>query len=158
MSIIDQLFGGQRKQDFENFVDRYEQGRPSEGYDDQEVIDRYSDVAHQISDEDYEDATQRSLERLSPEERVELGQHLRERARERRLHIPELNQYQDENFQNSSDLAGLIGKLHKNPGQLRDLLRGRSTNQGGSIFDNPLAKAALAGIAAMAVKRLMGRR
>jgi hypothetical protein len=161
MSLIDQIFGGQRRQEVENFVDRYEQGPPSEGYDDQEVLDRYGEISHQVSEEDYQEAARRSLDRLSPEERIELGRHIKERARQRRLHLPELNEYEEENFQNSSDLAELLGKLHRKPGQLRDLLGGRSTSQGrqgGNIFDNPLAKAVLAGIAAMAVKRLMGRR
>jgi len=41
MGILDQLLGGgQLRQGFEDFVNRYEQGHPAEGHSDQEVIDR----------------------------------------------------------------------------------------------------------------------
>lgn len=40
MGILDDLLGGGRlKNDFEDFVKRYTQGHPSEGYSDKEVID-----------------------------------------------------------------------------------------------------------------------
>jgi len=45
MGILDELLGGgQRQKDYRDFVDRYEQGSPSEGYSDQEVLKRYGDV------------------------------------------------------------------------------------------------------------------
>jgi hypothetical protein len=38
MGILDELLGGgQRQKEYRDFVDRYEQGDPSEGYSDQEV-------------------------------------------------------------------------------------------------------------------------
>ena len=44
------------------------------------------------------------------------------------------------------------------PGLLGQLLSGGGGGgEGGSMLDNPLAKAALAGVTAMAVKRMMSR-
>ena len=41
MGILDELLGGgQRQQDYKDFINRYEQGDPSEGYTDQEVLKR----------------------------------------------------------------------------------------------------------------------
>jgi hypothetical protein len=41
MGILDQLLGGgQRQKEYRDFVDRYEQGDPSEGYSDQELLKR----------------------------------------------------------------------------------------------------------------------
>ena len=37
MGILDELLaGGQRQQDYKDFINRYEQGDPSQGYSDQE--------------------------------------------------------------------------------------------------------------------------
>jgi len=49
MGILDELLGGtQRQKEYRDFVDRYEQGSPSEGYSDQEVLKRYGDVSHAV--------------------------------------------------------------------------------------------------------------
>src|SRR6185295_13350735 len=114
MGILDELLGGgPRQRDFTDFVNRYEQGQPSEGYSDQEVVQRYSDVAHAVAPD-------------------------------------------------PQDLGQVLTNLHQTPGLLRDLLGGggpssapAASGQAGSILASPLAKAALAGIAAMLVKRVM---
>src|SRR5262245_39021846 len=79
MGIQDELRGGQRKQDFQDFVKRYDQGHPSEGYSDEEVIERYRDVAHAVPPDQYAQAAQEALARLSPEERAEFVRMLQER-------------------------------------------------------------------------------
>jgi hypothetical protein len=58
------------------------------------------------------------------------------------------------------DLGQVLTDLHQRPGQLRDLLGGAQARAEGSsavtsLLASPLAKAALAGIAAMVVKRVM---
>src|SRR6516164_6555406 len=46
MGILDDLLaGGQRQDEYRDFVNRYEQGAPSEGYSDQEVLKRYGEVS-----------------------------------------------------------------------------------------------------------------
>jgi hypothetical protein len=59
-------------------------------------------------------------------------------------------------------LANITSQIHQQPGLLRDLLGGltgnRETISSGGIFGSPLAKAALAGIAAMLVKKVLGGR
>ena len=66
------------------------------------------------------------------------------------------------------DLGKVLTDLHEKPGQLRDILGGGSVGQpqeleqeqGSSpiadMLSSPLAKAVLAGIAAVVVKRVMG--
>jgi hypothetical protein len=60
----------------------------------------------------------------------------------------------------------VLSDLHQKPGQLRDMLGGgdaRSQEQApaanpiGDMLASPMAKAVLAGIAAMVVKRVMAR-
>lgn len=157
MGILDELLGGgKRRGDFEDFVNRYEQGNPAEGYSDQEVIDRYRDVAHEVPPDQYAQAAQEALARLSPEERAELVTMLQERAKARGVALP------PRVGSDPRDLGKVITELHEMPGRLRDLLGGQSgapQASGSSALTNvlasPLAKAALAGISAMVVRRVM---
>ena len=157
MGILDDLLGGgQRQRDFTDFVKRFEQGHPSEGYSDQEVIDRYSDVAHAVPPDQYAQAVQEALARLSPEERAAFLKMLQERAQTRGVALPR------QVGPDPKDLGQVVTDLHETPGRLRDLLGGGSAQAQGAgssplagMFASPLAKAALAGIAAMVVKRVM---
>ncbi len=160
MGILDELLGGgQRQRDFKDFVNRYEQGHPSEGYSDQEVVERYRDVAHAVPPDQYAQAAQEALARLSPEERAAFVKMLQERAQTRGTALP------PQVGADPRDLGQVLTDLHQKPGQLRDILGGgsapdQSGGSGGSsaltnMLASPLAKAALAGIAAMVVKRVM---
>jgi hypothetical protein len=157
MGILDELLGGgDRQRDYADFVKRYEQGHASEGYSDQEVVQRYSDVAHAVPPDQYAQAAQEALARLSPEERAAFVKMLQERAQARGTDLP------PQVAPDPRGLGDILTNLHKTPGLLRDLLGGGgsgapggSSSSGSSVLASPLARAALAGIAAMVVKRVM---
>ena len=161
MGILDELLtGGQRRKDYGNFVKRYEEGDPSEGYSDQEVLKRYGEVTHAVAPDQYAQAAQEALSKLSPEERAAFVKMLQDRAATRGVTLP--RQVAPE----PKDLGQVLTDLHSKPGQLRDMLgSGAAQPQGqasGSsaitdILTSPMAKAVLAGIAAMVVKRVMGQ-
>src|SRR5678815_722163 len=72
MGILDELLGGgQRQKEYKDFVDRYEQGDPYDGYSDQEVLKRYGEVSHAVPPDQFAQAAQEALGKLSPEERAE---------------------------------------------------------------------------------------
>jgi hypothetical protein len=112
MGILDELLaGGKRQNEYKDFVNRYEQGAPSEGYSDQEVLKRYSEVAHAVAPDHYAQAAEEAPSKLSPAERAALVKMLQEQA--------------------------------SGPNPIIEILK------------SPMAKAVLAGIAAMVVKRVM---
>ena len=163
MDLLEMLMGSsETRTGFEDFLKRFEEGPPSEGYADQEVLDRYGEVAHKVSPPEYQQAARDAFTRLSPADREELGQLLSGQARGKRLDLPGLIPNQKQGFGDLDWLANITAQLHQQPGLLRDLLgglTGRSeSGSTGSIFSNPVAKAALAGIAAMLVKRVMAGR
>ena len=81
MGILDELLGGgQRQKEYKDFINRYEQGDPSEGYSDQEVLKRYGEVSHAVPPDEYAKAAQEALGKLSPEERAAFVKMLQERA------------------------------------------------------------------------------
>jgi len=149
MGILDELLtGGQRQQDYKDFVDRYEQGDPSEGYSDQEVLKRYGEVSHAVPPDQYAQAAQEALGKLSPEERAEFLKTLQERAAARGVNLP------GKVASDPKDLGQVLTNLHEKPGQLRDIL-GPAGGALSEILASPQARAVLAGIAAMVVKRVM---
>ena len=149
MGILDELLtGGQRQKDYKDFVNRYEQGDPSEGYSDQEVLRRYGEVSHAVRPDQYAQAAQEALGKLSPEERAEFLKMLQERAAARGVTLP------GKVAPDPKDLGQVLTDLHEKPGQLRDIL-GPAGGALSEILASPQARAVLAGIAAMVVKRVM---
>ena len=89
MDLFEMLTGGLNdKHEYEDFANRYDQGHPSEGYSDQEVLDRYGSVAQSVPVHDYEQAAHEAYARLSPEERAEFGQFLKQRAQSKGIDVP----------------------------------------------------------------------
>ena len=155
MGILDELGGGQIQKDYKDFVDRYEQGDPSEGYSDQEVLKRYGEVSHAVPPDQYAQAAQEALGKLSPEDRAEFLKMLQERAAARGVKLP------GKVASDPKDLGKVLTDLHEKPGQLRDILGGGQpqgqapgSNPLINILKSPQAKAVLAGIAATVVKRV----
>ena len=171
MNMLENLLGGQNQADYQGFVNRYEQGAPHEGYTGQEVMDRYQQIAPNLPANNYIQAAEQAFERMPPQQRQEFGQFLQQQAQQRGVNIPQLSQgAAPEQFQNSGFLAQALGAVHQQqPGLVGQLLGdvmggggsggGGGTSGGtGGILSNPAAKAALAGIAAMAAKQFMGQR
>ena len=159
MGILDELLGGgQTQKDYRDFINRYEQGAPSEGYSDQEVLERYGEVSHAVPPDQYAQAAQEALAKLSPEERAAFLKMLLERAAAKGVTLPRQMGPEPE------ELGEVLTDLHEKPGQLRDILGPRGappqeqapgSNPIADMLSSPMAKAVLAGIAAMVVKRVM---
>jgi hypothetical protein len=162
MDMLQQLLGGgQQRQQYQDFVTRYDQGAPWDGISDQEAYSRYQQVAPQLPPDMYQQSAQEAFARLTPQQRMQFGQFLRQQAQQRNLNFPDLNQDGiDDRFQDSRYLAQVTGRMQQQqPGMLEQLLGGAVGGGGGqSMLESPIAKAALAGIAAMAVKKMMGQR
>jgi hypothetical protein len=161
MGILDELLaGGQRQNEYRDFINRYDKGAPSEGYSDQEVLSRYGEVSHAVPPDQYAQAAQEALSKLSPEERESFVKMLQDRAAARGVTLP------PKVAPEPKELGQVLTDLHGTPGQLRDILGGSAAQPQGQasgsspitdILTSPMAKAVLAGIAAMVVKRVMGR-
>lgn len=172
-----------RRRDYQRFTSRYEQGRPQEGYDDQEVARRYKEVATHADARTYRKAAHSALGRMQPAERSQFGQMIQQHAQQRGYTAEYDGQSTDPGV-----LADLTTQIHQqDPGLLSQVLgaaeggtSGGGTTAGGSgsiagsllsggtggvasgvlggiAGDNPIAKAALAGITSYAAKHLMDR-
>lgn len=151
MGLLEGLLGAVGQQGAGDFIQRYERGSPWDGVGDRETLDHYGRVAGALGPEEYRQSAEATFSRFSPDERRQYGQHLAQQARQQDFGVPDdARAYEDPRA-----LADMTAQLHgAGPGVLRGLLGGGAG--GGGALANPLAKAALAGIAAMAMKRVMG--
>jgi hypothetical protein len=144
MGLMDLLSGGQKQEEYEDFARRYEEGAPHEGYEDEEVMGRHDEVAQHLSPEEYEEVAHEAFARLSPEERSSLA--------------AELRAHGAEHGDDPRALARAAGAAQRQqPGLFGRVLGGVGGGGGSGLLGNPMAKAALAGIAAMAAKRVLRR-
>lgn len=156
MGLLDGLMGAiGGPQGAGDFIRRFERGAPWEGIDDREALDQYGRVARALPQDEYRRAAEEAFSRFSPDERRQFAEHVQQRARRQDFSFPDLlSGASADRLQEPGMLAELTSRLHgAGPGVLRGLLGGGA--EGGAL-SSPLARAALAGIAAMALKRLVG--
>lgn len=83
MDMLSQLLGGgQSRQQYQDFVNRYDQGAPWDGISDREAADRYQQVAPRLSPDTYQESAEAAFARLTPEQRRQFGQYLQQQARQ----------------------------------------------------------------------------
>ena len=155
MSLMDMLTGGgPKRSEYEDFVQRYDQGEPYDGIGDDEARSRYDEVSSHLSEDDYELSAREAFERMRPDQRREFARMLRQQGRQRGVDFGEYDQDDDAADRDSHRLAKMARRARKQqPGGLGSLLGGGGSGAGG-MLGNPIAKAALAGVAAMAAKRM----
>ena len=58
MNMLEQLLGGGQQQEYQEFVNRYDQGAPWQGISDREAYDRFQQVAPQLPPDMYQQSAQ----------------------------------------------------------------------------------------------------
>ena len=129
MGLTDMLQDAGRREELEDFAKRYDQGKPWEGISEDEARQRHDEVAAQLSDSEYEASARESFERLEPNQRREVA---------RSLQVSETD--------DPTELARATSRVRK---EQPDLLQ--------ALMSNPAMKGAVAGVAAQAAKRVLGR-
>ncbi|HZC19533.1 MAG TPA: hypothetical protein VE225_07460, partial [Rubrobacteraceae bacterium] len=69
---------GERREEYRDFAERYDQGAPYDNISNEEAINRYREVAPQLSDEDYRYAAREAFSQMTAEERTGFGRQLRD--------------------------------------------------------------------------------
>jgi len=164
-ALLQNLLGSpQQQQDSQDFVQRYQQGPPSEGYSDQEVLNRYQQVAPQLPPDLYQQSAEQAFARLSPQERQQFYEFMQQRAQQQGMPMPgPAGGGMPMNSPDPRALAQMTTQMHQQqPGFLAQLLGGGGGSSGGGDSGIPqmsgVQKAALAGIAAMGLKMVMDQR
>ena len=153
--LLGGLFGGQDDDDDRRrgraraFVGRYEQGPPYEGISDEEAYHNYRQVADRLPPRDYEESAAEAFQQMSPQERMQFAQMLQQRAG---------GQFGGVRGDDPRQLAQAVARYRQqDEGGLPSLFGGGGGGMG-DLLSNPLAKAALGGVAAIAMKKMLDRR
>lgn len=158
MDLLGNLLGGGQQQEFEDFSRRYDQGDPWDGFDEDEARDKYRRVAPNLPPDLYRESAEETFSRLTPEQRFELGRRLQQSAQQEGIAFDA----DGDGLRDPSSLARATSRIHQErPGFLEQMLGGGTGGSGGmgGMLGGGLGKAALGGIAAIAVKKMMsGRR
>lgn len=163
------LFGGpdsdRMRSQARDFVGRYETGQPHEGYSDDEVVERFRQVSGQLSDDDMREAARESFKRMSPEQRREYKRAMRQRGARQfdqdddnddpDILAQKTQRFMKEQPQQEGGLGGLLGGLFGGGDASQPQAQAQQRDQGGSMLENPAVKAAMAGMAAFAMKKLL---
>lgn len=160
MQILDDILGGSRKREYEDFATRYQNAPPYDTIGDDEALERYSELSPNLSHDDYRQSAEQAFSRLSPQERTEFSRWLRTKSQEQGVSVPDydLNDdgIDDRMGQDPGQLAEMTTRMHDRDPNIFEQLLGKGGT--GGTFDNPIVKIALAGITAFAAQKLMGGR
>lgn len=166
--MVDQLLSGlfgsndaddidTQRQRARDFADRAE--RNPRDLDTNEVLQNYRATTSRLSPEQYQRAAEEAFSKMTPDERRELKREMRRRARMQNQDdrgdddspavLAQTAQQAHQEHESGGGLAGLFGL---GGGDNKSVDNAKSGLE--NILDNPLAKVAIAGIAAAAAKHL----
>ena len=169
-SMLKGLFGGDdddRTPHARDFISRYEQGPIDQGYSDDEAFEQYQRVSQHVDPETMQRAAEQTFARMDPAQRAQFAQLMQQQMG---------GQGMGGRFDDPRQMAGMVSQMHRqNPGGLASLFgggSGRGGGGGGGLGDalggllgggggggfpgGTLGKVALGGIAAFAMKEMLG--
>jgi hypothetical protein len=175
MDSFRNLLDGDSREELLDFAERYERGAPYDDITEEEAVSRYREIVPELSDEDYRHSAREAFSRMEPEERAEFGKQLRDQCLQQGYDFPDLldandgeDRFQDPDYlvqvtarmrrEQSDILEGLVGDGGAGlvGGMMGEgMTGGEGVSGDGGMLGNPVAKAALAGIAAIGVKRIV---
>ena len=170
MDMLGKLFGGgnddnDHRANAQDFISRYQQGPIDQGYSDEEAMQHYQNVARHADPATMQRASEQAFSNMSPDQRSQMAQMLQQHAggqqvsNDPRQMAGMVSQMQQ---QNPGGLASLLGGGGNSGGggiggALSGLMGGGNSGGGGGGFPGgTLGKVALGGIAAYAMKEIMG--
>jgi hypothetical protein len=170
--MVDQLLGGlfggpdgdRMRSQAKDFVSRYDQGPPDQGYEPAEVLDRFKQVGRVLPAEEVQDAARQSFKQMPPEMRRAYKQAMKQRGVPQFQALPDdqdddpdilaemTHKAMQEQAQRHAEAAPQAQKAPDFDGSVGSLL-GKEGDK--SLMDNPAVKAAFAGMAAFAMKKIL---
>lgn len=162
-SLIGGLFGGNDDDDHKtkahDFISRYEQGPIDQGYDEDEAFNHFQRVSQHADPETMQRASEQAFSRMDPDQRDQFAQFLQQQSG---------GQSMGRMSSDPREMAGMVSQIQRqNPGGLAslfggggggigDALGGLLGGGGGGFPGGGIGKVALGGIAAYAMKEMLG--
>ena len=161
MDFLNNLMGGDRREEYRDFTSRYDEGAPYNGISEDEARDRYREVAPNLSEEDYQLSAREAFTRMSPEERMEFGRLLREESQQQGYggFVDRDHDGEDDRFQDPDYLVGMTSRMHsERPDLLGSLLGAVIGGGGGGLMGGMMGGGMTGGGGASGGGGMMGTR
>ncbi|MFL5760758.1 MAG: hypothetical protein ACJ789_13605 [Thermomicrobiales bacterium] len=183
MAELKGLFGGgedlgsqPQRAKAQDFVQRYMQGDPSEGYSHEEAVSALQTAAQHATPEQLQRATDQAVNHLNPDQRKQLNEMVKQRqAGQGFVPIERAGDTSAGGGGGTSGLGDILGSIAGGGGGggdlgsiLGGLLGGQATTQSGyqqpqsggngglgDVVSSPVGKAVIGGIAAFAMKEIL---
>lgn len=171
-SMLKGLFGGgdddDRRPQARDFISRYEQGPIDQGYSDDEAYEHFQRVAQHADPDTMQRAAEQTFSRMDPDQRAQFAQYLQQQSGgqgmggsfDPRGMASMVGQMQR---QQPGGLGALFGGggglgllLGGGGGGIGQMLGGGGSGGGGGFPGGTLGKVALGGMAAYAMKEMIG--
>jgi len=155
MDVLKNIFGGGTPDNYEQRAQQYQQSYQSGqmgGLNDQDVAQRYQQTLQYAPPEVLQQAHEEAFSRLSPQEQQQIVNHLQQAHNDpnQPFQYPQFNNGGQQGY-SPSQMGGMMRQAQQ---QQPDLLQ-NMLGQGGAL-SSPMAKMAMAGVAAIAAQHLMG--
>ncbi len=150
MDVMQKIFGGGDPDDHQAHYQRYQTGYANNRYDDlddHDVYERYQRTVQHAPPDVVEEAHIEAFQQLPPDQRMQILRQFQQANNDPRQPFNYNGGFNDD----PREMARMARMASQ---QQPDLLQ--SVMGPGGALSNPLAKAALAGVAAMAAQRIMG--
>jgi hypothetical protein len=150
MGILDNLLGGDAAKALGGLVEQFESGN-AEQVSPQDAAAHHDAVAKHLTPEQYRQAATEAVEKLTPEQRKELGAQLAQAAKAQGKTVP---QHADPS--SSASIGSLLTQLKDTPGGVSSLLTAKGAKkEATTLLENPAVRTALVGVAATAAKKFL---
>lgn len=170
--MVDQLLGGlfgatdqddepTRQRRARDFVERHERGAHDQ-MSDAEVLQNYRAATSRLSPDEFRQVAGEAFSQMSPEQRRELKRYMRQQSRGK-VNLPDDDDdspdvlaQATQQAQQDQEHGGLLGFLGLGDKPDAPAAQKQQPQEGpiDSMFSNPLVKVAVAGLAAVAAKKL----
>ncbi len=143
------LGGGQQRDEYQDFVRRYDQGDPWDGISDDEAVNRYRQVAQQAPPDVYQESAQQAFSRLTPQQRREFAQYLQQAAQQQGYRDQDLD---GDGVADRLEDAGSLGRVTTRMHQQQPYLLEQLLGGGGGGAGQMTGASGLGGLVGSAVQ------
>jgi hypothetical protein len=150
MGMLGDLLGGDAAKALGGLMEQFDSGKAAQ-VSPQDAAAHHDAVANHLTSEQYMQAATEAAEKLTPQQRQELGDELARAAKAQGKPVPK-----QADPSSSASIGSALTELKDTPGGLSSLLTAQGAEKGATtLLENTAVRTALVGVAATAAKKFL---
>jgi enamine deaminase RidA (YjgF/YER057c/UK114 family) len=153
--MFEQLLGGDAGKAISGIVEQFESGNAAQ-VSPEDAAAHHDAVAQHVTTEQYQQAATETAEKMTPEQRAELGPKLATAAKAQGHDVDATLAKHGGDPTSSASIGSLLTSLKDTPGGMSTLLTEKGAEkEAETLLQNPAVRTALVGVAATAAKKFL---